>query len=153
MKTRPYPRWLSRLFILAMTALAFTGAFQMPLARRYYLTDIPGLAWTGDFFLVHKLHYICAAVLLFVVALVTIHWLLEWRKKLTLSPLGMIRVVVLTGIIVSGGLRVYRNMPDVTLAPIVILTIEWVHLGLSMVMGLLALTALIRGCSAYVRLR
>ncbi len=51
MKARPYPRWISRAFIFATTMLAFTGLLQMPLAKRYYLTELPGMAWTGDFFL------------------------------------------------------------------------------------------------------
>ncbi len=81
----------------------------------------------------------------------TVHWLLEWRKRLTLSSLGLARVVILSGVIVSGGFRVYRNLPDVTLGPNLVVTIEWVHLGLVMVMGCVALAALIRRKSAYVR--
>lgn len=151
MKARPYPAWISRLYILAMAALAFTGLLQMPLARRYYLTDIPGMAWTGDFFFVHKFHYMLAALLLFTVALVVVHWLLRWRTRLTLTPLGTTRVVILAGLIISGGLRVYRNMPDVTLDPVTIVTIEWTHIVLAVLMGVTALLALVRGYSAYAR--
>lgn len=153
MQARPYPGWITRLFIFAMTALAATGMMQMPLARRYFISDVPGLAWTADFFIVHKLHYIFAALLLFVVALVAIHWLRDWRKQLTLSTLGTTRVVILGGLIVSGCLRVYRNLPDVTLNPDIVVTIEWVHLALTMIMGGVALAALIRKQSAYVQKR
>lgn len=149
MQARPYKPWISRLFIFAMTMLAFTGMMQMPLAKRYYLTEVPGMAWTGDFFMVHKLHYVFAAMLLFVVALVVIHWLMDWRKELTLTPLGTMRTAILAGLIVSGGLRVYRNMPDVTLAPTLIVTIEWAHMILAFTMGVIALAALIRKTSAY----
>jgi len=153
MKARLYPIWITRLFIFAMTAMAFTGMLQMPLAGRYYLVEIPGLAWTGDFFLVHKLHYIFAALLLFVVSLVVVHWLRGWREQLTLTKLGMARVVILAGLIISGGFRVYRNMPDVTMSPMAVVTIEWVHLVLMMVMGGVALAALIKKCSAYAKER
>lgn len=153
MKARPYPSWVSRLFIAAMTMLAFTGMMQMPLAKRYYLTDIPGMAWTGDFFVVHKMHYIFAALLLFVVGVVVVNWLLEWRDRMALTPLGAARVTILAGIIISGGFRVYRNMPDVTLHPTLVMTIEWVHFVLVMVMGGVALAALVRKCSAYVKLQ
>lgn len=151
MKARPYPSWISRLFIFCMAALAFTGMLQMPLAKRYALTTVPGMAWTGDFFLVHKLHYLFAALLLFVVAVVVVNWFINWRGKLILTRLGLIRTVILTGIIVSGGLRVYRNFPDVTLHPDAVMAIEWVHLGLVMVMGVVALVALIRKGSAYAK--
>ncbi|WP_319584241.1 4Fe-4S ferredoxin [uncultured Pseudodesulfovibrio sp.] len=149
MKTRPYPAWISRLFILLVAALTFTGFMQMPLAKRYALTTVPGMAWTGDFFLVHKIHYVLGAILLFLVALVAVNWLKGWKDKLTLTGLGLARVVVVFGLVLSGLLRVYRNLPGVTLDPVAILAIEWVHLTLVMVLGVLALVALIRKASAY----
>ena len=149
MRTRPYPAWISRLFILTVAALTFTGFMQMPLAKRYALTTIPGMAWTGDFFLVHKIHYVLGAVLLFLAVLVVVNWLKVWRNRLALTGLGWARVVVVGGLLVSGALRVYRNLPGVTLDPAYILTIEWVHLTLVMVLGILALVALIRKSSAY----
>lgn len=151
MKARPYSSWLSRVFIASMTALSLTGMMQMPLAKRYFLTDLPGMAWTGDFFFVHKLHYVFAAILLFVVGLAAMNWLLEWRDKLCLTPMGGIRVILLGGLLVSGGLRVYRNLPGVTLDPTAILVIEWAHMGFAMLMGVAALAALVRGISAYAR--
>lgn len=149
MKARPYSSWITRVFIFVVGMLAFTGFMQMPLARRYYLTDVPGMAWTGDFFLVHKLHYGFAIVLLFLVGMVMIHWLMEWKDQLALTPLGMARVVILGGLIVSGGLRVYRNLPGVTMHPDLVMLVEWVHFGLVMVLGGVALAALIRKRSAY----
>jgi SAM-dependent MidA family methyltransferase len=148
MKTRPYPVWISRLFILLVAALTFTGFMQMPLAKRYALTSVPGMAWTGDFFLVHKIHYVLGAALLFLAAMVAANWL-KSRKKLSLTRLGLARAVVLGGLLASGLLRVYRNLPGVTLHPTAILVIEWVHLVLVMVLGVLALIALIRKSSAY----
>nr|WP_287410624.1 4Fe-4S ferredoxin [Pseudodesulfovibrio sp.] len=149
MKVRPYSTWISRLFLFAMTGLGVTGMLQMPLAKRYYLTEVPGMAWTGDFFFVHKLHYVLAALLLFVVALAVMNWLLEWKDRLVLTRFGVVRSVILGGLLVSGLLRVYRNMPSVTLDPTVIVAIEWVHLGLAAVMGMVALAALFKKASAY----
>lgn len=149
MQARPYPAWISRLFIFAMGMLAFTGMMQMPLAKRYYLVEVPGMAWTGDFFLVHQLHYLFAALLLFVVGTVVVNWLLVWRDKLALTRLGLARAAVVAALVVSGGFRVYRNLPGVTMDPVLVLTIEWVHFAGLMVMGGLALAALIRKCSAY----
>lgn len=149
MKARPYPAWISRLFLFAMGMLGFTGMMQMPLAKRYYLTEVPGMAWTGDFFIVHKLHYVFAALLLFVVGMVVVNWFLDWRDRLALTPLGMARVGVVAALIVSGGFRVYRNLPDVTMDPVWVLVIEWVHFAGLMVLGGLALAALIKKCSAY----
>jgi hypothetical protein len=133
--------------------LTLTGMLQMPLAKRYYLTIVPGMAWTGDFYLVHKLHYLCASRLLFVVGLSVVSWFFFWKKRLNLTSLGRMRVSVLAGIIISGGFRIYRNMPNVTLDPYFILTIEWIHFGLVLVLGILALIAFLRHQSAYVFLK
>ncbi|MBI9079736.1 MAG: 4Fe-4S ferredoxin [Pseudodesulfovibrio sp.] len=151
MKVRPYPAWITRLYVFAMAALAATGMMQMPLTKRYFISDIPGMAWTSDFFLVHKVHYLLAALLLFVIALVAVHWFRYWYERLVLTPMGMARVVILGGLVVSGCLRVYRNLPDVSLDPSIILAIEWVHLVLTMVMGGVALAALLMKCSAYAK--
>lgn len=153
MKARPYSSWISRLYLFAMTMLAFTGMMQLPLAKRYYLTEVPGMAWTGDFFFTHKLHYMFAVLLLFIVGLVAVHWLLEWKDRLVFSSLGKSRVVVMGVLIVSGGLRVYRNFPEVTLSPAMVTTIEWAHLISAMIMGGLALAALFRKSSAWAKLR
>lgn len=149
MKTRPYPAWISRLFIFLVAALSFTGLTQMPLAKRYALTTLPGMAWTGDFYLVHKIHYVLGAMLLFLAALAAVNWLKGWGRTLRLTSLGAARAVVVGGLLLSGLLRVYRNLPGVTLDPAYILTIEWAHLILFMVLGVLALVALMRGVSAY----
>lgn len=153
MKARPYSAWISRLYIFAMAALAFTGFMQMPLAQRYALVEIPGMAWTGDFFFVHKFHYILAAGLLFLLGVVCMNWLLEWKDKIRLTPLGKARVALVGAIVISGGLRVYRNLPDVTPDPAFIVTVEWIHFGSVMVLGGVALAALVRKASAYVRLK
>ncbi|WP_147822623.1 4Fe-4S ferredoxin [Salidesulfovibrio onnuriiensis] len=153
MKNSTVSPWLRRAFIATMAALAATGMMQMPLARRYYITDIPGMAWAGNFFLVHKLHYALAAVLLFLLALVLTNWFRSWRDRIRLTPWGMARAAILTGIVLSGLLRVYRNLPGVTLHPDAILAIEWTHLGLVMVMGAAALLALLKKQSPYARKR
>ena len=149
MQARPYSPWISRLFIFAVATLAFTGFLQMPLARRYYLTEVPGMAWTGNFFMVHRIHYILAAVLLFVIGLVVVNWFFSWKDKLVLTKLGMARVAIVAGLVISGGLRVYRDLPGVTLDPMTIVTIEWVHLGLVMVLGGFALVSFLKKSSAY----
>lgn len=153
MSNRPYPGWVSRLFVASMAMLAVTGMFQMPLGKRYYFSEIPGLAWLADFYVVHKVHYVAAAVLLFLVGVVVVNWLLLWRDKLELTRFGLARVIIVGGLIVSGGLRVARNLPDMNFSPGFVLLFDLVHLGLTMVLGGVALVALIKGKSAYARYR
>ena len=46
--------------------LLLSGFFQMPTANRYYFTSLPGLSWSGDFFVSLNVHY--AASILFIAA-------------------------------------------------------------------------------------
>ena len=47
---------------LSSIVLIVSGLFQMPMPRRYYITDIPGMAWSGDFMVTLQIHYIAAVV-------------------------------------------------------------------------------------------
>ncbi|MBN1381506.1 MAG: cytochrome b/b6 domain-containing protein [Deltaproteobacteria bacterium] len=42
--------------------LIITGLFQMPLANRYYISSLPGLAWSGDFIISLNVHYAASAI-------------------------------------------------------------------------------------------
>ncbi|MCX8111370.1 MAG: cytochrome b/b6 domain-containing protein [Syntrophorhabdaceae bacterium] len=58
--------------------LIFTGLGCLPLFKRYYITEIPGFAWTGDFNTVTTVHY--TASIFFVMA-VCFHILYHGIKK------------------------------------------------------------------------
>jgi cytochrome b subunit of formate dehydrogenase len=55
---------LTEHWLLAISGivLIMTGLFQMPLPRRYYITDIPGMAWSGDFMITLNIHYIASII-------------------------------------------------------------------------------------------
>jgi len=42
--------------------LILSGIFQLPIAKRYYITELPGFAWSGDYVTTLKLHYIMSVV-------------------------------------------------------------------------------------------
>jgi len=50
------------LLAISGIVLIVSGLFQMPLPRRYYITDIPGMAWSGDFMINLEIHYIASIV-------------------------------------------------------------------------------------------
>jgi formate dehydrogenase subunit gamma len=52
-----FEHWL---IALSGIALIFTGLGCLPLFKRYYITEIPGFAWTADFYTVTKIHYLFA---------------------------------------------------------------------------------------------
>lgn len=42
--------------------LIFTGIFELPIARRYYINELPGFAWSADFIISMKIHYMASVV-------------------------------------------------------------------------------------------
>ena len=49
---------------LSTFGLIITGIFQMPVAKRYNVDDIPGMAFAGDYWTTLNLHYLFAIVLI-----------------------------------------------------------------------------------------
>lgn len=47
---------------LSGLVLVATGFFELPVARRYFITEIPGLGWSGDYITSLGIHYAASAV-------------------------------------------------------------------------------------------
>lgn len=127
-------RTATLLFRVLVAALLFTGFAQMPIFARYYLADVPGFGWTADYHLNHILHYSLAILLLL--------WL-GWRAPLALRrPLSIWRLLIAlswAGIVLTGLVRVAKNQPDVFFSPTTVMIVDWSHLGLVMLLGVLTL--------------
>jgi hypothetical protein len=138
----PVSRRVARAYVLFAALLALTGTMQMPIASRYRIAAVPGLGWLGDFWLTHKLHYLGAIGLLAVASYVATRWLLEWRRDYALTSLGFVRAAVVLLLILTGAVRVLKNLPDVSFAPDPTMLVDWAHLGLALLLGLIALARL-----------
>jgi len=125
-------RALRRVFILTMILTAFTGFGQMPIFKRYYISDIPGMAWSADFYATHFLHYLGASVLLGLFAYFILDYFLTGRKRFQLTLSAYLRIILMAGIAVTGILRVFKNMPDVLFSPAFTAFIDMSHLGFAM---------------------
>lgn len=142
----PATRRVAWAYGLCVAVLGLTGTMQMPIAKRYRIAEIPGLAWLGDFWLTHRLHYLAAAVLLFVATYALTRWVLEWRQDWELTGLGRARALLLAALVATGAVRVLKNLPEVSFSPTPIMLVDWAHLGLAFALGLIALTRLaVRG--------
>jgi hypothetical protein len=131
-------RTLNIVFRLTVFALLFTGFAQMPIFARYYLADVPGFAWTADYYLNHILHYgLAIALLLF----------LGWRLPLALrrgwTAGGMLTALCWASIVVTGLIRVMKNQPDAFFSPTFVMLVDWGHLGFVMLLGLVTLSRIL----------
>jgi copper ion binding protein len=61
---------LAEHWVLALSGLLliFSGFGELPMYKRYMVTQIPGLSWAGDFFIQLKIHYLAGIVFVSVMA-------------------------------------------------------------------------------------
>lgn len=121
------PVYLFMLFVMGLT-----GFGQMPIFKRYYIADIPGLGWLADFYATHYIHYIGAIVLFgFFVYAAVIYWGLM-RRRFQLTGAAYIRIAILALITITGIFRVLKNLPDVVFSPLFTMVIDISHLAFMM---------------------
>jgi hypothetical protein len=142
--TRVISRPLRWIYLTMTFFLVLTGFGQMPIFKRYYIADIPGLGWLAEFFVTHYIHYLGAIVLLALIAYIAADYLILKRNARRMTASGYIRLVLLTGILVSGGLLVIRNLTGTHFSPEFIIFLDITHLGLVMALLFVSLYCLIR---------
>jgi len=135
------PRWL---YGLAAGAAFFSGLGQMPILKRYYITDLPLMGWAADFYHLSDLHYLSVALLL---------GLMAWRLALSARVLdrrwswgprtfwGWLLIALL---FISGAFKVARNL-GIFLSPTLLMVLDFMHLGSAMAFMVTGLIALLRG--------
>lgn len=141
-RNSPVSRRVSWAYVAFVALLAVSGTMQMPIASRYRIVAVPGLAWLGDFWLTHKLHYLGAAGLLLLGGYLATRWLLEWRREHSLSAFGWARAGLVLLLMATGAVRVLKNLPSVSFSPQPTMLVDWAHLGLAVALGLVALARL-----------
>lgn len=141
----PVSAWFTRVFVVCASLLAVSGLAQMPIFKRYYVADIPGLGWLADFYFTHKMHYVLAALLLALLAQVLVLWFTRWRHVLRMTPGGVVRAGLLAGIVLTGIMRMVKNQPGMSFSPELTMVVDWTHLGLVLLLGMVSLAlALLR---------
>ena len=136
-------RPMGYLYILTVFFMALTGFGQMPIYKRYYLSDIPGFGWLANFWTTRYVHYVAAAMLLAIVAYIIVQYatLNRAHRKITIS--GYLRGALLLGIILTGILFVIKNFPVFVFSPEFIIALNLSHLGFVMIFLLVNLYSLI----------
>jgi hypothetical protein len=119
-------------YFLAMLVAIFSGLGNMPMYGRYYVADIPGFGWSGNFFVNINLHYLSGAVLLGLASYLTIIYMQRSSQTVRLSTTGAIRVVLIGLALVSGVLAALKNLPAVNLPMAGLMAVAFIHLGTAM---------------------
>ncbi len=143
MKTESHPL-LKTTYGLAAAVALFTGFGNMPLYGRYYVANVPGMGWSGNFFINVNVHILAGSLLsaIGVYALTTA--LMPGRLpvgRLTLS--GKIRGVLLAFVLLTGMVMVIKNLPGVHFPLEVLMTSNFTHMGAAILFMITAMIALI----------
>jgi hypothetical protein len=138
----PLIKWV---YAIAVILLALTGFGQMPIFKRYYIAEVPGLGWLGDYYYTHALHYVGAALLVALAVYSAVVHLGLMRRYFRLTVAGYLKIILLAGIIVTGIFRVLKNLPEYYFSPDFIFVIDLAHLGFAMAFLLSLLVARIIG--------
>ncbi len=117
---------------ITLVFISLTGFGQMPIFKRYYIADIPGLGWLAQFYVTHAMHYIFAAILLAFCVYVALDFVLSKKEVSGITASGVAKIVIILGLMVSGGLMVVRNLPGVYFSHTLIYVMNLSHLGLCM---------------------
>ena len=136
----PSVRWL---YLTTIFLLTLTGFAQMPIFKRYYIADIPGLGWLAEFYITHYIHYLGAIIFIGFAAFMIVEYLVLKRKSRRLTATGKIRIALLAGILASGIFLVIRNMAGSNLSSTFIIFLDLCHLGLVMAFLFVGLYCLI----------
>ncbi len=130
---------MGRIFVFAFIVMAFTGFGQMPIFKRYYIADIPGMGWAAKFYLTHYIHYVGAIFLLAFLTYAILDYFLIKRRYSKLTSSACIRILLLAGIVITGIFRVLKNLPDVVFSPGFTMFVDISHLAFMLLYLLTAL--------------
>jgi len=120
------------IYLLTMFFITLSGFGQMPIFKRYYIADVPGLGWLAQFYVTHYIHYICAALIIGITAYAAADYLLLTGKKLKLTFTGYLRAALIAGLITTGILLVIRNFEGYIFSHNLIIFLDLSHLALVM---------------------
>jgi len=128
---------LKWLLMITITALTISGFGQMPIFKRYYIADIPGLAWTADYYITHNIHYTGAVILLALSAyLLTVYFLFQ-KKNFYITRPGFLLIFSLSGLIFSGILKVISNQKGIYFGKTTLISLDLIHTILTFILLIL----------------
>jgi hypothetical protein len=82
------PGQVRAVYMTLLLFMALSGFGQMPIFKRYYIADFPGLGWLAQFYVTHYIHYVGAAALLAIGAYYLARYLVAERSRRASAPMA-----------------------------------------------------------------
>jgi hypothetical protein len=128
---------------LAIGLALFSGLGQMPMTKRYYIADLPGMGWSENFYTLGDLHYLSVALVL---ALIFWRLGLDLRQggwRFSWGPRSWWGWTLLTVLALTGAGKALRNL-GVFISPSNMLLLDLTHLTTAMIFMFTGLFSLFR---------
>jgi len=132
------------IYTIILISITLSGFAQMPVFKRYYIADIPGLAWLAQFYVTHIIHYISAFALIGFTMFLLFNFFLNRHKRNKITGFAYFRISIIAGLIASGVLMVIKNLPKVFFNHNIIIVLDIVHLSLCMLLIFVTIYSLIK---------
>ncbi len=117
------------LYFISIFFLTVTGFGQMPIFKRYYIADIPGLEWLAQFYTTHALHYIAAMVLFTLTFYILFDNIFNRKnKKLKITSSAYAKITFILILMITGILMVIKNFGGKPFPPNFIIFLDITHL-------------------------
>ncbi|MTJ91407.1 MAG: FeS-binding protein [Desulfovibrio sp.] len=140
MKRQPtlFSSFFSLLWFVSMLNAVWSGIAHLPLMSRYGL--VHSANWSPSVW-----HYYSAAALLFLGTYAFTIWRLQGHSTYCLTRCGLMRVVLLIGLAVTGLALIVHNMPDYSLFDGVYAVVKMLHLTCALALLPLLIYRMFRG--------
>jgi len=124
--------------------ITLSGFAQMPIFKRYYISDIPGLGWLADFYITHLIHYIFAGIFIGLVVYSISNFIILKASFTRLTRDIIIKIIIFSGLILTGSLMVIKNFPGTPFPNGMIIALDISHLLFCMALIIFGLYQLIK---------
>jgi len=99
----------------------------MPIFKRYYIADIPGLSWTADYYITHNMHYTGAVVLLILFSYFAVNFFLAQKNTIRITRSGLYIILILSVLFVSGILKVISSQQGIYFGRTTLISLDIIH--------------------------
>ena len=117
-----FSSFFSLLWLASMLSAVWSGMSHLPVMSRYGLTL--GTSWSPS-----VAHYYSSAALLFLGTYAFTIWRLQGHSTYYLTRCGLMRVVLLIGLAITGLALIVHNMPDYSLYDALYTAVKMLHLA------------------------
>ncbi|MCD4721383.1 MAG: hypothetical protein K8S13_16210 [Desulfobacula sp.] len=131
---KPFSKTRKYIYFITLFFITLTGFGQMPIFKRYYIADIPGLGWLAQFYITNRIHYTFAIVLIALAVYVVADYFFSGKRHYTISTFGYLKLFSISGLIVSGAFMVVKNLPNVYFPHTFVIAIDLTHIVFCMLL-------------------